>query len=153
MAPKFLPRISQPCSQDWRAMSGDNKLRYCEHCQLNVHNLDAMSLAEQEVLLAQRGTRHCIAYVGTDRSIRVRTGTWLLIQRLLRPWRAALALVAFVLPFGTSGCATAHSPPAVAASQGTDDCKQARTLPDGKMFLGGISCEPPLWRRILFFWE
>jgi hypothetical protein len=152
MKAKFVPRISQPCSQDWNAMAGDERRRFCEQCQLHVHNLSAMSDAEREALISQRGARQCIAYIADDRSIRVRTGTWLLLQRLLRPWRAGLALLAVLLPIGSSGCATTHqqTPP---PTPETHACKQARELPDGKYWVGGITYEPPLWRRILFFWE
>jgi len=152
MKTNFVPRISQPCSQDWSAMAGDDKRRFCEQCQLHVHNLTAMSATEQQALLSQRGTRQCIAYLATDNSIRVRTGTWLFLQRLLRPWRAGLALLAVLLPLGGSGCATTH-PAACPSQPATHDSKQVRELPDGKIVLGGITCEPPLWRRILFFWE
>jgi len=153
MKTKFVPRISQPCYQDWDAMEGDDKRRFCDQCQLHVHNLSAMSPAEQQALLSQRRPRQCIAYVATDHSIRVRTGTWLLLQRLLRPWRAGLALLTVLLPFGISGCATARqqAPP---PKPDIHACKQARELPDSRgMVKGGIFCEPPLWRRILFFWE
>src|ERR671913_319653 len=105
MKTKFVPRIAQPCSQDWSTMTGDDKRRFCDHCQLHVHNLSAMTAPEQQAVLSQRGTRQCIAYAASDHSMRVRTGTWLLLQRFLRPWRAGLALLAVLLPFGISGCA------------------------------------------------
>src|SRR3954470_1861862 len=103
MKTKFVPRISQPCSQEWEAMKGDDKRRFCDQCHLHVHNLSAMSPTEQQALLSQRSTRQCIAYVASNHSIRVRTRTWLLLQRLLPPWRAGLALLAVLLPFGLSG--------------------------------------------------
>ncbi len=153
MKNKFVPRISQPCSQDWNAMRGDDKRRFCEHCQLHVHNLSAMSATEQDALLSRSEGRQCIAYVATDDSIRVRTGTWLFLQRFLRTWRAGLALLAVLIPFGNSGCATSHPQTSPPPQPETHACKQARELPDGKMWVGGVTYEPPLWRRILFFWE
>jgi len=69
MKTKFVPGISQPCSQDWGTMSGDEKRRFCSHCQLHVHNLSAMSAAEQGTVLSQRGSRQCIAYLAEDRTI------------------------------------------------------------------------------------
>src|SRR3954447_5134850 len=110
MKARFVPRISQPCSQEWSAMNGDDKRRFCAQCQLHVHNLTAMSATEQHALLSRRGTRQCIAYLASDGAIRVRTGTWLFRQRFLRPWRAGLALIAVLLPAGLSGCATTHQP-------------------------------------------
>jgi len=133
-------------------MNGDDKRRFCEQCQLHVHNLSAMTEVEQESLLSRRGERQCIAYVAPDHSIRVRAGTWLFLQRLLRPWRAGIALCAVFLPGIFSSCATSHPlpPPTQPA---THDAKQVRDDGDGKFTVGGIMCEPPLWRRILFFWE
>ncbi len=133
-------------------MAGDDQRRFCDRCQLPVHNLSAMTAAAQEALLAQRAGRRCVAYLATDRSIRVRTGTWLFWQRLLRPWRAGLALAAVVLPFGASGCATSH-PATPPPKPDTKACQQLRELPDGKWTMGEIICDPPLWRRVLFFWE
>lgn len=149
--PRFFPRISHPCSQDWSSMTGDDKRRFCDLCQLHVHNLSAMSAAEQQALLTRQSKRQCIAYLAIDHAIRVRTGTWLFFQRLLRASRAGLALIAIVLPFGSSSCVTPRQPPP--SSPDTHSCKQAHELPDGKLVLGGITYEPPLWRRILFFWE
>jgi hypothetical protein len=132
-------------------MIGDNKRRFCNHCRLHVHNLSAMSDADQEALLSQRGTKQCIGYLADDRSIRVHTRTWLFLRRFLRPWRAGLAFLAVALPFGPSGCATPHQQ-VNSSNPDTHACKHARELPDGKMIFGGIT-EEPLWRRILFFWN
>jgi len=42
MAPKnFLNNltVSSPCTADWNFMIGNDQVRYCEHCDLKVHNL------------------------------------------------------------------------------------------------------------------
>src|SRR4051812_1226688 len=98
MNTKFVPLISRPCSQDWNAMSGDDQRRFCDQCQLHVHNLSAMSPAGQQDLLAGTTGRRCIAYVVPDGAIRVRPGTWIFLQRFLRPWRAGIALFTLWLP-------------------------------------------------------
>ena len=152
MNTKFVPSLSHPCSQDWNDMSGDDKRRFCDRCQLHVHNLSAMSPIEQRTLLSERGVRRCVAYLTTSNSIRVRSGTWLFLQRWLRPWRAAVAVLTILLPSAFSGCATSR-PQTLPQPADTHDSKQVRQIHDGKMVAGGITCEPPLWRRILFFWE
>jgi hypothetical protein len=135
-------------------MTGDDKRRFCEQCQLHVHNLSAMSEIEQQTLLAQRSGRKCIAYVATDHSIQVRPSTWLLLQRFLRSWRAGLALLAVLLPFATSSCATTHQETPQPPPPETTASKPARDLGDGKIMMVGYSMsDPPLWRRIIFFWE
>jgi hypothetical protein len=39
-------KIAAPCSVPWESMSGDDRVRHCGQCQLNVYNLSAMSTKE-----------------------------------------------------------------------------------------------------------
>src|SRR5881394_4255743 len=45
-------RIGTTCPKRWDDMSGDAKQRFCDHCQLHVHNLSAMSTGEREQFIA-----------------------------------------------------------------------------------------------------
>ena len=36
-------QVSSPCSADWDTMIGNQQVRFCEHCNLSVHNLSAMT--------------------------------------------------------------------------------------------------------------
>ncbi|MGH7130714.1 MAG: hypothetical protein ACREJO_02065 [Phycisphaerales bacterium] len=47
-------KVAAPCPAKWEDMTGDNKVRHCALCNLNVHNFSAMSRDEAELLL----TRH-----------------------------------------------------------------------------------------------
>jgi hypothetical protein len=146
---KLVPKLSFTCPMDWNGMRGDDKKRFCEHCQLHVHNLSAMTTQEQDALLSQGSGRRCIAYVKRADAIQVQTGTWLMIQRASRPWRAVAAALVLLLPSVFSGCATRQPPPPPVAQ----DVK-ATPQPDmSKTTVGVICVPPPLWRRILFFWE
>jgi len=154
MNTKFVPKITHPCSQDWSKMAGDEKKRFCEQCQLHVHNLAAMSAEEREGLLAKRGERRCVTYVTNERSIQVQTGTWLMLQRLLRSWRSGLAFASVVLAFVTTGCATTTRRPPAPPVVSSEPCHEGNRT-DGKDFkqlMGGIPVWP-LWHRILFFWR
>lgn len=44
-------QIAENCSASWDWMSGDDKVRYCHKCKLNVYNLSAMNEQEAEGLL------------------------------------------------------------------------------------------------------
>ncbi len=44
-------QIAAPCPARWEDMAGDDKVRHCELCKLNVHNLSAMTRDEAETLL------------------------------------------------------------------------------------------------------
>ncbi len=44
-------RIASPCDVPWDAMKGDDRRRYCDRCELHVHNISAMTRAEAEAFL------------------------------------------------------------------------------------------------------
>jgi hypothetical protein len=57
----MLPRIhiASPCSADWEKMIGDDRVRYCSACNLNVYNFSAMTSAEVQQLILDREGRLC----------------------------------------------------------------------------------------------
>src|SRR3954453_7724509 len=54
--------IRQRCSADWEQMPGDDRHRFCEHCQRYVHNISAMTSAERETLARPENMRECVFY-------------------------------------------------------------------------------------------
>jgi hypothetical protein len=54
--------IASPCSQDWNAMVGNERKRYCGECKLNVYNLSGMSSTEAENLVLNSEGRLCVRY-------------------------------------------------------------------------------------------
>jgi hypothetical protein len=46
--------IASPCEARWEDMVGDEKVRHCTLCALNVHNLSAMSREEAEELVRSK---------------------------------------------------------------------------------------------------
>lgn len=55
-------RIAAPCSADWDDMFGNERVRFCDQCQLNVYNLSEMSKAEAERLIGQTEGRLCVRF-------------------------------------------------------------------------------------------
>jgi hypothetical protein len=47
-------RVASPCSADWSAMPGDDRVRTCGDCKKRVYNLAAMTRADAEALIASR---------------------------------------------------------------------------------------------------
>ena len=45
-------RIASPCPISWDSMTGDNRVRFCGHCQLNVYNISELSRSEAQKLIA-----------------------------------------------------------------------------------------------------
>lgn len=65
MAPKnFLNHVTipSPCSADWNSMIGNDQVRFCGHCNLDVHNLSQMTRRQAERLVARSNGRLCVRY-------------------------------------------------------------------------------------------
>ncbi|HKE04678.1 MAG TPA: carboxypeptidase-like regulatory domain-containing protein [Blastocatellia bacterium] len=51
--------IASPCSADWDEMSGDDKVRFCNRCNINVYNISALSRIQVEELIVKSEGRFC----------------------------------------------------------------------------------------------
>ncbi|HEY7404442.1 MAG TPA: carboxypeptidase-like regulatory domain-containing protein [Candidatus Angelobacter sp.] len=52
-------RVASPCPADWNKMPGNDRVRYCQACNLNVYNLPAFTESEIRELVANRQGRLC----------------------------------------------------------------------------------------------
>ena len=63
MVGKELPplriEIGRPCGADWDAMSGDARVRRCQHCDRNVYNLSELKSQEVRELVRSTEKRVC----------------------------------------------------------------------------------------------
>lgn len=55
-------RVASPCRADWAQMIGDDRVRHCQECKLNVYNLSEMSRREAEELIAGHEGRLCVRF-------------------------------------------------------------------------------------------
>ena len=55
-------RVAAPCPADWERMVGDERVRFCDRCSLNVYNLSGMSRREAEALVAGAEGRLCVRF-------------------------------------------------------------------------------------------
>jgi hypothetical protein len=55
-------QVASPCSADWEAMEGDEKVRFCGECRLHVFNLSAMDLEEAAEKVSQASDRLCVRF-------------------------------------------------------------------------------------------
>ena len=106
-------RVGTPCPKNWDDMEGDAKRRFCEHCQLHVHNLSAMKPAERTQFVAETRDRACITYELRADGTMVTRSRW---NWVLRPLRAFAALLAAMLPFAFASCAPTCSTRRLAGS-------------------------------------
>ena len=87
-------RIATPCSADWNAMEGDDRVRYCATCSKSVYNISNMTSTEAAALIAEREGKVCVRY------FQRKDGTILLQDCSVGVWKrrhrkiAALAIAA-----------------------------------------------------------
>ena len=88
-------RVASPCPADWESMIGDERVRFCGQCELNVYNLSAMTKAQAENLIVRTEGRLCVRfYRRRDGSILTQdcpVGLRALRQRMSRIRRAMAA--------------------------------------------------------------
>jgi hypothetical protein len=102
-------KVASPCSQDWNAMLGDNRKRYCGECKLNVFNLSGMSKAEAENLIMNAEGRLCVRfYKRADGSVITEDCPvgWARVKQRTKAYVTALASLIFTF-FGALGLVAA----------------------------------------------
>ena len=52
-------RVASPCPVGWEQMTGDDRVRFCAECQLNVYNFSELTRTEAENLLRTTEGRIC----------------------------------------------------------------------------------------------
>ena len=55
-------QVAKPCSADWEAMQGDERVRHCGQCQLNVYDLSALTADEARSLIEKHEGRLCVRF-------------------------------------------------------------------------------------------
>jgi hypothetical protein len=55
-------QVAAPCSVPWDAMAGDDRVRHCDDCKLDVYNLSGMTRDEAEVLIESRIGSLCVRF-------------------------------------------------------------------------------------------
>jgi len=75
-------QVASPCHASWEEMTGDNLVRFCQHCRKNVYNLSGMSQWDAADFVREAEGRLCVRFY------RRRDGT-LLTEDCPVGWRAA----------------------------------------------------------------
>src|ERR1043166_780954 len=91
-------RVASQCSVSWEAMEGDERMRHCAVCSLNVYNFAGMTRDEVRALLARSEGRVCgRLYRRADGTLLTRDCPTGLRALRRRASRAAAAVVAALL--------------------------------------------------------
>src|SRR5438270_5438445 len=103
-------RIAVPCRASWEGMAGDERVRHCTLCSLNVYNFAEMTRDELRALLVRTEGRVCARlYRRADGTLLTRDCPAGLRALRRRASRVAPALVAALLTlpawaFGGTSC-------------------------------------------------
>jgi len=94
-------KISSPCPMRWEDLTGDDRIRHCDRCRLNVYNLAVMDKEEIESLFRSATGRVCgRLYLRGDRTATRRDCSQSRADRIRRRLQKAFAgilLLVFVL--------------------------------------------------------
>jgi hypothetical protein len=94
-------KVASPCNVDWNTMRGDDRVRHCAQCNLNVFNLSAMSAAEAASLIERAQGRLCVRLFkradGTVITQDCPVGVRLLAQNIKRAWLKTTSFVALAI--------------------------------------------------------
>ena len=118
MADKFTNplnnlKVASPCSQDWDAMIGSDRKRFCGECRLNVYNLSGMSRTEAENLLLNSEGRLCVRfYKRADGTVLTKDCPvgWQAVKRRISRTAAAFVSLLFGLLSGLGLMALMNKP-------------------------------------------
>lgn len=56
-------KVASPCTEDWEAMTGNDRVRFCSHCSKNVNNVSALTRKDVLKLVRKSGGRLCVRYI------------------------------------------------------------------------------------------
>jgi hypothetical protein len=98
-------QVAAPCKVDWDQMLGDDRMRFCGQCSLNVYNLSGMTRADAEALIARSEGRLCVRfYRRFDGSIITKDcpiGVQAIKRRVSYAWQALVSVtLTFLAGFG-----------------------------------------------------
>jgi len=116
-------RVASPCTADWSKMAGDDRVRHCADCNLNVYNFSAMTEREvARLLAASKGTRLCgRLYRRADGTILTRDCPVGLRTRIRRVSRRVGAALSAAMSLGVAAAQTPQNkPPSLIQIQSAD---------------------------------
>ncbi len=92
-------QIASPCPADWEQMIGDERIRHCAECNLNVYNISAMTERQAMQLIAgKQGQRVCLRlYRRADGTVLTRNCPWSLRSMTRKVARLSAAVLTAIM--------------------------------------------------------
>ena len=102
--------VTAPCTASWDEMHGDERVRFCGLCRLNVYNLSEMKRGDALKLVEEREGRLCVRfYRRHDGTVVTKDGCRTVLQAARRRLGRMAAGVAALLAFFVAGGLFARS--------------------------------------------
>ncbi len=100
------PQLAFTCPKRWDEMRVDgDQRRFCDQCQLHVHDLSAMTRREGQALLVRSQGQLCVSFESRADGSMVTRARW---RGVARRWqqarRGVLAILAMLTPLAFGGC-------------------------------------------------
>ncbi|HZI58001.1 MAG TPA: carboxypeptidase-like regulatory domain-containing protein [Verrucomicrobiae bacterium] len=91
--------IASPCPANWEKMIGDERVRHCSECNLNIYNISAMAEAQAIQLIAKnQGQRVCLRlYRRADGTVMTQDCPWSLRAMTRKISRLAAAVLTAIM--------------------------------------------------------
>jgi len=130
-------RIASPCSADWEKMIGNERVRHCSQCNLNVYNLSAMTGLEARDLVEKHEGRLCLRFYhrkdGTILTQNCPVGLKIVMQRVSRVAGITLSAMMSASPLAAQTAQAAPQPSAPMAQAEADTGLELQVVDkDGK---------------------
>jgi len=124
-------RVASPCPANWDHMEGDDRVRYCSLCRLNVYNLSDMPAGDAARLVSEREGRLCVRYFQRrDGSVLTRdcpVGIRAIRKRMANSFACAIVLM-------LSGLAYASN----LGRRDSNSCESGSLIKDARARLGNV---------------
>ena len=92
--------IKSPCSVGWETMDGDDKVRFCRQCKLNVYNISSMSEGEAAALITRPEGRPCVFLRRREDGIVVSDNCPVALRSVRRRMALSAILVVMTITYG-----------------------------------------------------
>jgi hypothetical protein len=104
-------QIASPCTESWDNMTGDERVRRCASCKLNVYNLHELTMSEVETLMRKPNGRLCVrlyqrkdgTVITADCPVGLRKVRMRLASGMIATAAFVAAVFASVVQFGSPG--------------------------------------------------
>ncbi|MEZ6057928.1 MAG: hypothetical protein R3C01_14615 [Planctomycetaceae bacterium] len=89
-------KIASPCTADWEEMTGDERVRFCGHCEKHVYNLTVMDPREVHELIERTEGKFCGRLYQRADGTALATDCPVGLARMKRLWLRTLAVATTV---------------------------------------------------------